>query len=46
MKSCVRSNGLLSLRCSLLVDIHFKNLRGDLFAGLTAGVAALPLALA
>lgn len=30
----------------MLFDIHFKNLRGDLFGGLTAGVVALPLALA
>ncbi len=30
----------------MLLDIHFKNLRGDLFGGLTAGVVALPLALA
>ena len=29
-----------------MLDIHFKNLRGDLFGGLTAGVVALPLALA
>ena len=29
-----------------MFDIHFKNLRGDLFGGLTAGVVALPLALA
>lgn len=29
-----------------MFDIHFNNLRGDLFGGLTAGVVALPLALA
>lgn len=26
--------------------IHFKNLRGDLFGGLTAAIVSLPLALA
>ena len=29
-----------------MFGIHTKNLRGDLFGGVTAGVVALPLALA
>lgn len=31
---------------SLVNKIHFRNLRGDLFGGLTAAIVALPLALA
>ncbi len=31
---------------ALLQDVHFRNLRGDLFGGLTAAIVALPLALA
>lgn len=31
---------------TLLQGVHFRNLRGDLFGGLTAAVVALPLALA
>jgi SulP family sulfate permease len=31
---------------NLVNGLHFKNLRGDLFGGLTAAVVALPLALA
>ncbi|MEO1341978.1 MAG: SulP family inorganic anion transporter, partial [Cyanobacteria bacterium J06635_13] len=30
----------------LVNGLHFKNIRGDLFGGLTASVVALPLALA
>lgn len=30
----------------LINDLHFKNLRGDVYGGLTAAVVALPLALA
>jgi SulP family sulfate permease len=30
----------------LVNDLHFKNIRGDLFGGVTAAVVALPLALA
>jgi SulP family sulfate permease len=30
----------------LINDLHFKNLRGDIYGGLTAAVVALPLALA
>jgi SulP family sulfate permease len=30
----------------LVHGLHFNNLRGDLFGGLTAAVVALPLALA
>jgi len=31
---------------TLLNDIHFNNLKGDLFGGVTAAVIALPMALA
>lgn len=31
---------------ALVNGIHFRNLRGDLFGGVTAAVVALPLALA
>jgi SulP family sulfate permease len=31
---------------SLTNTIHFRNLRGDLFGGLTAAIVSLPLALA
>ena len=30
----------------LIYNLHFNNLRGDVFGGITAGVVALPLALA
>lgn len=30
----------------LVNGLHFKNIRGDLFGGITAAVVALPLALA
>ncbi len=33
-------------RLNLVNGLHFKNLRGDLFGGITAAIVALPLALA
>lgn len=33
-------------RSGLVNDLHFSNLRGDFFGGVTAAIVALPLALA
>ena len=37
---------LKGLKMNVVQGLHFRNLRGDLFGGLTAAVVALPLALA
>lgn len=34
------------VRQFIALNIHFRNIRGDIFGGLTAGIVALPLALA
>ena len=37
---------MAALLTRIVHGLHFKNLRGDFFGGLTAAIVALPLALA
>lgn len=43
---CLSRTWLQVVSMRLIYGLHFNNLRGDLFGGLTAAIVALPLALA